>query len=285
MNTLLDTKLAATSRKKNTTRMEILGVLNHKRTQIAFYDTPGFLRLDGPDSPKLRTAAFDAAAKADIILLMVDAAHPFTPVYQDLLADLIKLALAKAKMEIVLILNKVDLVEPKHRLLEATHDIVSLINGIKLGPENIKDACLDTTTFMISALHDDGIKDLKSYLFSLAVPRQWVIPDSAGITDLSVEERVEQVVLENLLDNVHEEVPYIAEIVCKGVSPLASNRLRVDVDILVDTAGQQRIVVGHQGRTLVKIRQASVDILQKIFEKQVILYLWVNTKGREELKS
>jgi GTP-binding protein Era len=181
------------------------------------------------------------------------------------------MALAKAKIEIILVLNKVDLVKPKSDLLDTTRDLISLINGIKLPPEQAEQATLDTTTFMISALENDGVLDMKNYFINIAEPKPWLIHgtdhnafsnllvgkakrSTHPVTNLTTEERVEQAVLENLLDNTHEEIPYVASIECKLIAPMNHRKIRIDADILVDTRGQQKIIVGQHGRTLVKIR-------------------------------
>jgi GTP-binding protein Era len=281
LNTLIKEKLAATSRKENTTRLEILGIYNHGNTQLAFYDTPGFVKAKGEGSHALRSISADTSSKADVVLVVVDATQPFTNSYQDIFAEMVRTALRKAKKELILVLNKVDLVNPKTNLLITTRQLVSLINGIKLGPEKAHLAALDTTTFMISALQNDGVIDIKNYLISIADHKPWVIKDNS-LTNLSIEERVEQIVLESLLDSTHEEIPYIADIECTMVENMSDSRMRVEVDIYVDTPGQQRIVVGQQGRTLVKIRQATVAMLEDILKKQVILYLWVKMRQPDD---
>jgi GTP-binding protein Era len=163
---------------------------------------------------------------------------------------------------------------------------VSLINGVKLGPEGAEKAQLDATTFMISAQQNDGIIDLKNYLISLSRPKEWVIPKDKGNTLLTPQERVEQIVLEMLLDHTHEEIPYVADIECLSLKPAApgsTTRLRIDVNIIVDTGSQERIIVGHQGRTLVKIRASAVEVLEEILGKDVLLFLWVKSReGKNE---
>ena len=292
LNTLVQTKLAATTRKKHTTRNEILGVFNHRNVQLAFYDTPGFVRSTEAlkaDLKTLRNLAATAAAKADVALLVVDATINFErTAYQDTFAEMTKLALDCCSTEVILVLNKVDLVIPKTRLLDVTYSLVSLINGVKLGPEGADKAQLDTTTFMISALKDDGVTDLKNYLISISQSKPWMIPrnqkslapkgfetNDDAITNMSLEERIEEIILEAMMENTHEEIPYIADIICKSISHLTPTRVRIDIDIKVDSPSQQRIIVGHQGRTLVKMRSTASEMLEKILGKQVILYLWI----------
>jgi GTP-binding protein Era len=284
LNTLIRTKIAATSRKRHTTRSEILGVFNHRTTQIAFYDTPGFVQKDDAidsDANSLRDIATNSAEKADVILLVVDAARTAGRRAISTFAEMAKLALLKSKVEVILVLNKVDLVDPKYMLLETTRSLVSLINGIKLGPDQQHLAQLDTTTFMISALKNDGVTDLINYLISIAPVKPWIISDEDGPTDLTMEERVEEMIREQLMDNTHQEIPYISNIECISIATInnTNKRKRIEVDITVDTPSQQRIIIGQNGRTLVKIRQAAVAELEKIFKVQIILFLWIKIKG------
>lgn len=291
LNTLIETKLAATTRKRNTTRGEILGVFNHRNVQLAFYDTPGFVRKADADQDsimQLRNIAAAAALKADVVLLVVDANVEVTSGrYQDTFAEMVQIASDNAKTELILVLNKVDLVIPKTRLLDTTFKLVSLINGVKLGPEGAKDAKLDTTTFMISATEDDGVLDLKNYLIAISKPKKWVIPKPKNstvnkVTNLSTEERVQEIILEMVMENTHDEIPYIAGIDCRSIQDLTSSRCRIDVDILVDSKRQQKIVVGHQGRTLLKLRSASSSALEKILGKEVILFLNIVVRDEDQ---
>jgi GTP-binding protein Era len=159
---------------------------------------------------------------------------------------------------------------------------VSLINGVKHGEENAHLSCLDTTTFMISALQNDGVVDLVNYLISVALPKPWKLDKNMGPTNLTREERAEEMVLEMLMENTHDEIPYIADINCTSISSVEGDKIKVEVDIYVDSPQQQRIIVGHQGRTLVKIRQSAAAEMEKIFGKTVILYLWIKVRDEKE---
>ena len=135
---------------------------------------------------------------------------------------------------------------------------------------------------MISSTEDDGVIDLKNYLLSLAPIRNWAVPKEFGYTNMTDEEKVEEMILEMLMLHTHDEIPYIASIECKSISNLNSDRVRIDVNILVNGNAQQRIVIGAQGRTLVKIRQDAVVALEELLEKQVILFLWVKVRNEKE---
>lgn len=287
MNSLVKQKLAATNRKRHTTRGEILGVFNHRQTQLVFFDTPGYIsKRDAmkQEYKTLRETSTATVQKADVVLLVVDAARLLSPKQQYIFSEMVKIGLFHCKKELILVLNKVDLVEPKSKLLDVTRQLVSIINGIKLGEGKAHLAELDTTTFMISALNNDGVLDLKNYLLQIAEVKPWLLSkekDEHGqrlITNMSNEERVEEIVLEKLLDHTHEEIPYVAKVECTAIGEEDNNpnKMRFDVDIILENNRQVKMVVGHQARTLVKIRQAAAEELEKIFPgKTAYVYLWV----------
>lgn len=282
LNAMIKQKLAATCRKRHTTRGEILGVFNHRNTQLVFYDTPGYIGQS--DSLKnelklMRELASSSLQKADVVLLVVDAARKLSEKNIYVFSEMAKLAIRNAEKEVILVLNKVDLVEPKTRLLDTARELVSILNGIRLGTEKAHLATLDTATFMISALHNDGLLDLKNYLIRSAEQKEWLLPASEkAITTLSHEERVEEIILEKLLDHTHDEIPYIAKVHCVEITELSPKLLKIEVEIIVDSGRQVKIVVGHQGRTLVKIRQSAVEELEQIFERTIVVRLYVKTR-------
>ena len=219
------------------------------------------------------------------MLLVVDASKRIRPQDQDTFAEMVKISRAGSKDEVILVLNKVDAVEPKGVLLDLVDAYVGLINGVKLAPEEADKACLDTTTFMISGLQNDGVLDLKNYLISLAKPKPWLLPrGSTSPTTLTSEERVEEIMLEKLLENIHEEIPYICEIHCRPIVQTQDEQqsLRIDVDVKVDNDGQRKIVIGQQGRNVVKMRQDAIEDLEKIFVgKHILLFIWVELKSKK----
>ena len=276
LNCLVGTHVAAANRKAHTTRRQILGVFNFKTTQLAFYDTPGFIpsiNARKKEQIGLRQEMEAAVAETDIVLLVVDAARRLTEKYDFEFVEMTKLAFAGAKKEVILVLNKVDLVEPKDLLLDVVEKYVSLINGVKYKPEEAHLAQLDTTTFMISALTDDGVIDLKNYLLASASFKPWILPKEKGSTNMTDEELVQEIVYEKLLENVHDEIPHRAIIECTNISDLTPTRIQLNVSIKVENSRQVKIIVGHQGRGLLKIRQAASRLLQAMLHKDIILEL------------
>ena len=288
LNTFLKKKLAATSRKKHTTRSEILGVFNHRNTQLVFYDTPGYATPEKTQALKKQVVDQQevinniVTTKADVVLLVIDGAKKLDDRTKYEFAEMVKIALKSVKQELVLVINKVDLVYPKTKLLDTTRTLVSLINGIKLTPEQQNEAMLDTTTFMISGMKNDGVLDLKNCLLSMCEYKPWLIKDKNNFTSLTDYERIEQIGLEAMLNNTHDEIPYIADIKCLQITPHAENKLKVYLVIKVDTPKQQRICVGHQGRTMLKMRQYMTSELEKIFPKQILVFIQIEIRGKND---
>jgi GTPase len=286
LNQLIQTKIAATSRKRQTTRSQILGVFNYQKTQLAFYDTPGFIPsvdANKAEIKRLREITTAAVSQADVVLLVVDSHLSLSQRELSGFGEMVQIAMQGAKQEVILVLNKIDLVNPKSELLDSTWDLVSVINGVKLGETGKDSAELDTTTFMISALENDGVLDMKNYLLSLAKFKPWVISEGNGVSDMSQEEVIEELIRENLLNHTHEEIPYIAGVECQKIVDVSDLNVRVEVEILVDNHRQQKIVVGEKGRTLLKIRQATCDELEKMMNKTVLLFIWVNVRTKNKV--
>lgn len=123
------------------------------------------------DEMELGQVARGALDRAELCLVVMDAAKNFSTTEEATFTDLVRSALQAKCQELVLVLNKVDLVHPKTDLLDRTIELVQIINREK-GREETDDT-FDTTTFMVSALQNDGVLDLKNYLLGEAKPAPW----------------------------------------------------------------------------------------------------------------
>eukprot|EP00981_Chlorochromonas_danica_P004748 scaffold954_cov173-Ochromonas_danica.AAC.34 len=136
---------------------------------------------------------------------------------------------------------------------------------------------------MISGLKNDGVLDLKNYLLRIAEVKPWIV--KSGHTTLTPEELVEEVLLESLLNYLHDEIPYIAELNCTSIKALDGRRIQIDVDIVLNSGRQVRMVVGDKGRTLLLLRKSAVEALERMEPykgKIVLLYLWAKTQEEDE---
>ncbi|CAM9390028.1 unnamed protein product [Scytosiphon promiscuus] len=125
LNYLVGDKVSAVSTKRHTTRENTLGVMTVGRTQVFFHDTPGFVSHEDRDDykPALSAASREAIASVNLTLLLVDASKDITKRGLQSLMGLLERAL-RSRCELFLVLNKSDLVQPRHRLLDTTDEIM-----------------------------------------------------------------------------------------------------------------------------------------------------------------
>ncbi|CAM9689990.1 unnamed protein product [Ectocarpus fasciculatus] len=125
LNYMVGDKVSAVSTKRHTTRENTLGVMTVGRTQVFFHDTPGFVSHEDRDDykPALSAESREAIAAVDLTLLLVDASKDVTKRGLRSLTGLLERVL-RSRCEVFLVLNKSDLVHPRHRLLTTTDEIM-----------------------------------------------------------------------------------------------------------------------------------------------------------------
>ena len=273
--------ISAVSPKRHTTRSALLGVRTRDEVQLELWDTPGMAgRKEGKGVERemteeaMRTVSSDGV---DLLLVILDATQSVTPRTAQMLQSLQRLWQQSEQLEVALLLNKVDLVTPKTRLLALTDEVVQHLPAV-----------LDV--FYISVTRDDGVDELEDWLFSRAVDRDWDW-DASVVSEQSALERVEEVVREKLYCRLHKEVPYtvqqrsIAWQEGKGGRAGGEEQrewVRVDHELRVDSEGQRSIVFGSGGSTLEWIKRESEADLQRILGKKVELKLSVRVGKKSE---
>jgi GTPase len=323
LNTVTKSTISAVSRKRHTTRNGILATHTRDDTQLVFIDTPGFVQCkSAKDEGMLRDlirGARDGMDRADYTLVVIDAAKKITEELKEELAILMVAAHhSRGRVEDVtmdaegnlvesfpqddqsqndksirekfaIVLNKVDLVHPKEKLLDIAEDIgllgdacvryrgetleidndlsFSSYSQSSFSPE--EEAALELQyppVFFISALKNDGVDDVLNHLFGHATPtKEFVLPPGQK-TALSMAERVEEIIREKCYRCLHREVPHsitqVNRVLQKG--RMKDNRiaLRVDQDLIVKTKSHYNLVMGRGGMTLKRIQEtAKRDLL------------------------
>lgn len=239
LNCITKSDIAAVSRKRHTTRNEILGVRTVSDTQLVFVDTPGYLRLQtAKEENLLRNLIVTANTEidnADYTLLVIDAAKKLDAGMKEGLVALMLRALHMTRTgKFGVALNKVDLVTPKKRLLNIAEEVGMLaiscidydkqedpvIDGIqiskmkdltsKLNEKEKRSLTIEEfypEIFYTSALHDDGVDDIIEHLIRIAPNGEWIY-EKHETTQLSPIERVEEIIREKIYRSVHKEVPH-----------------------------------------------------------------------------
>ncbi|KAL7197875.1 hypothetical protein ACSBR2_020404 [Camellia fascicularis] len=267
-NYMVGTKVAAVSRKTNTTTHEVLGVMTKGNTQICFFDTPGLmLKKSGFPHNDMKVRVESAWSSVDLydVLIIIFDVHRHLNRPDKRVIGLIKHmgSQANPKQKRVLCMNKVDLVEKKKDLLKVA--------------EQFKDLPGYERYFMISGLKGSGVKDLTQYLIEQAVKRPWD-EDPLSMSEEVMKSISLEVVRERLLDHVHQEIPYGIQHHLVDWKELRDGSLRIEQHFITHKMSQRKILVGKNGSKIGRIGIEANEELRSIFKRNVHLILQVRVK-------
>ncbi len=259
VNLMIGTKVSIVSHKVQTTRSTLRGIAIEGNAQIVFIDTPGIF----PPKRRLDRAmverAWSGAGDADLVLLLVDARKGIDDETRGIAEGLSGL-----KQDVILILNKIDLVE-RDSLLQLTSDLNELYAF--------------SETFMISALKGDGVADLKNYLADKCLPGHWHFP-ADQISDAPKYYIAAEITREKLFHRLHDELPYASTVETESWVDQKDGSIRIDQVIFVMRDSQKPIVIGKNGRTIKDIGAEARAELSDILGCKVHLFLFVKVRGK-----
>lgn len=258
VNALVGAKIAIVTPKIQTTRTRLLGIALHGPAQIVLVDTPGIFRPKRRLERAMVKAAWKGAVDADEIVLLADAtANPPEPETLDIVAGL-----KRAGRTAILALNKSDQA-PRQNLLEL---------AASLGAEGIF-----SETFMISALTGDGVPDLKDALARRLSESPWLYPEDQ-ISDAPMRFLAAEVTREQLLLQLHQEVPYATTVETENWEEFQDGTLKISQIVFVQREGQKAIVLGKAGARIRSIRLAAQAELEAMLGHRVHLFLFVKLR-------
>jgi GTP-binding protein Era len=225
--------------------------------QLVFIDTPGIFAPKRRLDRAMVTSAWSGAHDADLIGVLIDAKQGL-----DEQAERILTQLSEARQPKVLILNKVDLVE-KEKLLALAHAA--------------NDRVKFETTFMISAMKNDGVEDVKTW-FAAHVPKgPWHFPEDE-VSDAPLRMLASEVTREKLFLKLHQELPYQSTVETEIWKEQKDGSVRIEQTIYVERESQRKIVLGKGGQSIRNIGASSRRELAEILERQVHLFLFVKVR-------
>ncbi|KAE8726048.1 GTP-binding protein ERG [Hibiscus syriacus] len=267
-NFMVGTKVAAVSRKTNTTTHEVLGVMTKGDTQICFFDTPGLMLNSSGHlhkDMKFRVeSAWNSINLYDVLIVIFDVNRHLTRPDSRVIKLIKRMgAEASPKQTRILCMNKVDLVEKKKDLLKVAEQFKNLP-----GYERV---------FMISGLKGSGVEDLSQYLMEQAVKRPWD-EDPFAMSEEVMKNISLEVVRERLLDHVHQEIPYGIEHRLVDWKELRDGSLRIEQHFITGKISQRKILVGKNGSKIGRIGIEANEELRSIFKRDVHLILQVRVK-------
>ncbi|MEZ0278728.1 GTPase Era [Methyloceanibacter sp.] len=258
-NALVGAKVSIVTHKAQTTRGPVRGIALIGDAQVILVDTPGIFQPKRRLDRAMFHAAFDRAADADLVAVVIDAGRGL----DDTLDPLFK-HLSEVRRPTIAVLNKVDLVA-KPELLRLTAE---------LGARHAFDR-----VFMVSALTGDGIADLKSYLAAAVPAGRWLFPEDQ-LTDASLRQTAAEITREKLFLRLHEELPYALTVETTDWEELKDHSIRVEQTIYVERESQRKIVLGAKGQTIKEISMAARKDIAEMAGVPVHLFLFVKVRER-----
>ena len=268
INSLVGAKVSIVTHKVQTTRSRLRAIAIVGNSEIVFVDTPGIFKPRRKLDEAMVEAAWEGAADADVVALLVDARRGLDEENQRILKGLGK-SLGQGPgapgREVILVLNKIDLVE-KGRLLE----LAAAFN----------EAHPFAATFMVSALKGEGLADLRDYLAEQMPEGPWLYPPNQ-ISDLPLRMLAAEITREKIYLRLHDELPYASHVETESWEERADGSIRIEQTIYVLRESQKKIVIGKGGQTIKEIGQAARKELSELLGgRKVHLFLFVKVREK-----
>ncbi len=257
LNNILGMKLSITSRKPQTTRHQILGVKTTGKVQSIYVDTPGIHQRRGTAINKyMNRAATSVLNDVDIILLVVQA-NQWTEEDQMIIEKL-----QTVKCPVVLVVNKIDKLDDKKKLLPLIKELSARYEFTEIIP--------------ISALNGMNIEILEEKLAPLLPENDHIYSDDQ-ITDRSMRFLASEIIREKLIRELGQELPYTSAVVIDKYEE-AETIVHIHATIYVESAGQKSIIIGKKGARLKSIGTNARKDISKMVDSKVYLNLWVKVR-------
>ncbi len=255
LNRLVGEKIAAVSNKPQTTRHRIKGIVTLDDGQIVFVDTPGVHKPGFLLNRRMMSSVHDALLSVDLVVLMRDASVS-TGNGDRFVLELVK----QAKKPSLLVLNKIDKIQDKAKLLpliefySKEHEFKEIIP--------------------VSALKGDALGELLDNIKNhLPAGEPLYSPDE--LTDQPLRLLVSEIVREQILGRTGEEIPYVTAVITEKYDESDPKLVRIYCAIYVERPSQKKIIIGKQGSRLKEVGSEARRRIESLVGKKVYLQLFV----------
>lgn len=256
LNNILGMKLAITSNVSGTTRNVIQGIYNDDDSQIIFVDTPGIHKPSNKLGNLMNKKAYNNTEGVDVILFLIDISKGFGKGDQFIL-DKIK----NKGIPVFLLLNKIDLVKNKEKLLKDINELKELYDFAEIIP--------------ISARKNDNVDLLLTCIKKQLADSEKIYSDE-DLTNVSTRFIMAEFVREKVLELTREEIPHTVTCYVENYEE-DDKVVHIQVLIVVDRDNIKKIIIGKGGSMLKEIgTRARVD-MEKFLGKKVFLETYVKT--------
>jgi GTP-binding protein Era len=258
LNALVGHKISITSRRPQTTRHRVLGVVTHEDAQIVFVDTPGFqTRHGGALNRTLNRNVRQALSDVNAVLMVVEAGH-----YSE--EDAAVLKLLPKDVPVLLAVNKSDRLTDPAKMLPFLDKVSKERPFAEIVP--------------VSAQKRRNLRDLANAI-AAHLPEQPPMYEPDTLTDRSERFLAAEMVREKLFRLLGDEVPYGSAVVIEKF--VEEGRLRrIHAAIVVEKDGHKAIVIGKGGEKLKEIATGARKDMEALFGGKVFLEVWVKVRER-----
>lgn len=261
LNVLTGEKIAAVSSKPQTTRTRITGIVTRDETQYVFMDTPGVHKARTKLGEHMNKAVKDSVTDVDLILMVMDVTKKIGENELNIVKNFRK------NDNVVLILNKIDLVKNKEEIALKIAEFIPLYDF--------------RAVISISVLENDGVDIVWEEVEKYAAPGPHYFPDDK-FTDQPERVLAGEIIREKILNLMNEEIPHgiavTIEKMDERVNKNGEDILDISAVLYCERESHKGMIIGKGGAMLKKIGQLAREDLESFFEIKVNLQCWVKVK-------
>ncbi|MDV6346988.1 GTPase Era [Nitrosomonas sp. Is35] len=257
LNKLLQQKISITSRKAQTTRFRINGILTDQQTQYVFVDTPGFqTQFINRLNTAMNRVVTQSVQDVDVILFVIEALR-FDQ------RDLATLKILPEQVPVILVINKIDKLADKNRLLPFLKEVGNTFKFADVIP--------------VSAMHKIQLPELLTTIRQY-LPENPPLYGEDEVTDRSERFIVGEFIREKLFRLVGDEIPYSTSVVVDQFKQ-EDGVHKIYATILVEKPNQKAIIIGKKGEKLKQIATQARKDMELLLGEKVYLEVWVKVKS------
>lgn len=254
LNQVLGQKVAIMSDVPQTTRNKIQGIYTTKDAQIVFIDTPGVHKPQTKLGDFMERSTMSTLGDVDAVLFLVSATEKRGPG-----DDYIIKRLAKVNVPIILVVNKIDAVNP--------NDLPGIV-------DQYKDALPFKAVVPVSALNGNNVSHLMSQLTDLMQPGPQYYPTDQ-VSDHPERFVIAEMIREKIFQLTRQEVPHSVAVDVTSIKRQDEKTVHISANIIVERPGQKGILIGKKGSMLKQIGTLARKDIEALLGDKVYLQLWV----------
>lgn len=256
LNALLGEKVAITSKKPQTTRNRITGILTTGDDQFVFMDTPGMLKPKNKLGDFMVKTISSTIGEVDAAILVVDAAKPVSDVERTILERL-----KRQNTPTILAINKTDAVNAA----KVAECIVAYSSEYDF-----------RAVIPMAALKGEGVSIVVEETAPLLHESEWFFPEDM-ITDQPERALASEIIREKLLRTLNDEIPHGTAVVIEAFDE-KPELIKIRAEIYCEKDSHKGIIIGKNGAALKKVGTWAREDMEAFFGVKVALDLWVKVK-------